>query len=120
MLQNGSKDGGVSSCTLIVCVNVVDVLLQSSVKFHVLTRTYSCGQVPGVVLSLNKVIVGVGSQLSIALGLAATAASIPSTSLHSTLASSDPAGVVTVGALSSYTFTMHTNRSTDRFHQSSL
>src|SRR5678815_5137672 len=113
ILQNGSNDGGVLSCTLIVCVNVVDVLLQSSVKFHVLTLTYSCGQVPGVVTSVNRFLVGVGSQLSIALGIAANAASIPSTSLHSTLASSEPSGVVTVGALSSYTFTMHTNRSTD-------
>src|SRR6476620_2622553 len=64
---NADIVGGVTSCTLIVCVAVA-VLPQASVAVHVLVMLNVPAQAPGVVTSL-KVSVGLGSQRSVAVGV---------------------------------------------------
>jgi hypothetical protein len=59
--------GGVLSSTKMVCRHVLE-LPQSSVALHVLLIVYSCGQAPATVTSV-EVIVGVASQLSVAVAV---------------------------------------------------
>jgi hypothetical protein len=65
----GSADiaGGVTSCTLMVCV-AVDELPHASVAVHVLVIENDPAHAPGVVTSL-KVSVGLGSHRSVAVGV---------------------------------------------------
>ena len=58
--------GGVLSSTVIICVHVL-MLPQSSVAFHVRSIVYSCGQVGDAVVTSAYVIVGMTSQLSVAV-----------------------------------------------------
>ncbi len=57
--------GGVLSSTEIFCTQVLE-LLQSSVAFQVRLMVFSWGQVPPIVMSV-KVMVGVGSHISVAV-----------------------------------------------------
>ena len=59
--------GGVLSSTKMVCRQVLE-LPQSSVALHVRLIVYSCGHAPPMVTSVD-VIVGVGSQLSVAVAV---------------------------------------------------
>ena len=61
-----AKVGGVTSPTLIVC-EAVEVLPQASVAVHTLTNVYEPAHEPDCFVSV-KVIFGLGSQLSVAVG----------------------------------------------------
>jgi hypothetical protein len=66
--------GAALSSTKIVC-RQVDELPQSSAAFQVLLMVYSCGQPPAIVISAD-VIVGVPSQLSVAVAVPVLAGSV--------------------------------------------
>ena len=67
-------DGAALSSTTMVCTQVLE-LPQSSAAVHVLVIVCSCGHPPGTVASA-KVIVGVPSQLSVAVAVPVVAGSV--------------------------------------------
>src|SRR5689334_14307108 len=89
--------GGTLSSTTIVCTHAVE-LPQSSVAVHVRVIVSSCGHWPPTVISV-EVIVGVASQLSVAVALPVLAGNVLAVHWIVTFAGQDIAGA----ALSSTT-----------------
>ena len=96
--------GATVSCTVSVCTKLALVFPQSSIKFHVRTRTYAFAQLgSGVLTSVTRFGLRLTVQLSLAAGRRASAAAIPTSSLHANTRFKLPATVLNTGAVVSRT-----------------